>query len=244
MARKDTKRGMSGMGRGKIPVLPIGIGVVVLVVALVVFQTRGAANMATAPVELEGADDPATLVELASYIEVGSADASVTIVEFADFQCPACASFAIQVKPLVEAAYIEQGTAKFRFYDFPLMGAHAHAFLAARAARCAHDQDAFWSFHDRLFAEQPRWAASGNPASMFSDFAEELGLDGDTFDGCLRSDQHAETVTANMLLGTQLGVQGTPTIMVSEGRGMATRLQGFDFGTIQTAVENLTGPES
>src|SRR5690606_8363378 len=141
------------------------------------------------------------------------------------FQCPACQGFATQVKPMVEAELVADGTAKFMFYDFPLTAIHPNAFLAARAARCAEDQGRFWEYHDVLFRNQTRWSGQPNPASAFEGYAADLGLDEGEFEGCLRSDRHADVVTANMELGNQLQVPGTPTIMVTRGRGIGQRVE-------------------
>ncbi|NIQ55049.1 MAG: thioredoxin domain-containing protein, partial [Gammaproteobacteria bacterium] len=65
------------------------------------------------------------------------------VVEFADYQCGGCRQFALGVKPVIDE-FVERGEAQFIYYDFPLVSIHAHAFLAARAGRCAQDQDRFW----------------------------------------------------------------------------------------------------
>lgn len=191
----------------------------------------------TEPVDLGDISDTA-LARQAVPMERGNPDAPVTIIEFADYQCPACRQFATQYKPLVDLNYVEPGTAKFVFYDFPLVRIHPNAFFAARAARCAHDQGAFWEYHDALFRNHSDWVSQTNPGGSFVDYAESLGLDEGDFEACLKSDRHADVVTANMRLAERLGVGGTPTIMVSQGRGMAQRLQAFDFQTISQAVES------
>jgi protein-disulfide isomerase len=191
------------------------------------------------PVEIEGLDDMETLVALAQGVTKGDADAPITIVEFADYQCPGCGAFALSVKPQVDLTYIETGKAKFVYYDFPLISIHAHAFLAARAGRCADDQGKFWEYQNELFRNQPTWAADQSPMGRFLDYGEAVGVDMDTFESCVKSDRHADVVSANMRLGYELGVDGTPTIMISQGRGMARRLNNFDFQSIQTVVEEF-----
>ena len=100
------------------------------------------------PIEMAGLDDPAELMQVARGVEKGDPDAPISIIEFADFQCPGCGGFATQVKPLLEAEFVDTGKAKFIYYDFPVVSIHGHAFLAARAARCAEDQEKFWPYHD------------------------------------------------------------------------------------------------
>src|SRR5690606_31043959 len=90
---------------------------------------------------------------------------------------------------------------------------------AARAARCAGDQGRYWEYHDALYARQARWSGrSSTPLNDFEEYAAELGLDRAAFSACLRSDRHAEVVTANIMLGERLGVRGTPTVIVNGRR--------------------------
>jgi protein-disulfide isomerase len=196
----------------------------------------------TGPVAVEGLDDLERLVELAQGVTKGSEDAPLTIIEFGDYQCPSCQWWATQVKPSVELQYIESGKAKFVFYDWPIVNGHPHAFLAARAARCAGDQGAYWEYHDNLFRNQTRWAASTNPSGMFGDYAEQLGMDRGAFSECLNSDRHAEVVTANMELGNQLGVNGTPTVYVEQG-GAARRV-GNDLQSIASYIDDILSEEA
>ena len=200
-------------------------------------KTFGSA--ATEPVAVEGLDDMNTLVQLAQGITKGDPNAPITIVEFADYQCPSCGVFALQVKPQVDLQYIETGKAKFVFYDFPLISIHAHSFLAARAGRCANDQEMFWQYQDQLFRNQSSWAAKTSVDGDFVDFAGKAGLDQAAFEACLKSDAHADVVSANMRLAEELGVDATPTIMISQGRGMARRLPGMDFEGIKRVMDEL-----
>lgn len=193
----------------------------------------------TEPVDLGEVDDT-TLIRLAQPVERGDPDAPVTIIEFADYQCPACRQFATNYGPLVKLNFIDSGQAKLTFYDFPLIQTHPNAFVAARAARCAGDQDAYWQYHDALFSASKHrdWTGESNPVGRFVAYAGELGLDRDEFESCVKSDRHADVVTANRQLAMRLNVSGTPTIMVArEGQRMAQRLPSFDFATIQEAVQ-------
>jgi protein-disulfide isomerase len=215
--------------------------VAVVGVAAVLYSVGGSALGAAAsePIDMEGLDDMETLVAMAQGVTTGDPDAPVTIVEFADYQCPGCGAFALSVKPQIDLAYVATGKAKFVYYDFPLISIHAHAFLAARAARCAGDQDMFWEYQNQLFRNQPTWAAQSAPVGSFIDYAEAIGLDQGEFEGCVKSDRHADLVSANLRLAQELGLSGTPSIMVSAGGGMARRLNNFDFQSIQREVERL-----
>jgi protein-disulfide isomerase len=199
----------------------------------------GGGEAAMEPVEFEGMDDNQRVVELAQGMVLGDENAPITIHEFGDYQCPGCGQFAALVKPQIESGLVPDGNVKFVFYDFPLTSIHRYAFVAARASRCAADQDRYWEYHGELFQNQSVWAASASaPLGLFEDYAGELGLDEGAFSSCLRSDRHADVVTANMRLGEILGVTGTPSVLVSEG-GEAQRLSDNSFGGIQAAVERI-----
>jgi len=223
------------------------LGIVGIIGVATVGYSVGSNTFGTAvsePVEIEGLDDMETLVALAQGVTRGDPDAPVTIIEFADYQCPGCGAFGLSVKPQIDLTYVETGKAKFVYYDFPLTQIHAHAFLAARAARCADDQGQFWAYQEQLFRNQPSWSVESSPIGTFVGYADDVGIDRSVFEGCVKSDRHADVISANMRLGYELGIDGTPTIMINAGGGMARRLNNFDFQSIQSVVEGfLAGPE-
>jgi protein-disulfide isomerase len=147
---------------------------------------------------------------------VGASDAPLTVVEFADFQCGGCAIYAQTELPKIKNQLVDEGLVRFIFVDFPLPS-HSHAVLAARAGRCAHDQGAFWEYHDRVYAEHADWAFEAEPSGKFLGYAESLGLDGSRFGSCLNSDQHDEKIRASHQLGRSIGVRATPSV-VANGR--------------------------
>jgi protein-disulfide isomerase len=214
-------------------VAAIGVGVVGYNVGSGVFGSA-----VSTPVEVEGLDDLDVLAEMARGVTKGDEQSEVTVVEFGDYQCPACGVWQQQVKPLVEQSLVETGKAKFVFYDFPLTSVHPNAFLAARAARCAEDQGKFWEYHDELFRQQVRWSAEPSPAGSFEDYAGNVGIDRGDFASCLNSDRHAALVSANMQLGNVMGVGSTPTILVNV-RGQPTRRVAGDFQSISQTIETL-----
>lgn len=234
--RKKGAQGASGKGGNGIYWI-LGI-LAVAVLGGVLYAVGGGpgGSVATAPVDLGEIDDR-RLVEMAQGVVKGDPDAEVWILEFADFQCPACQAFAQGVKPLLELNYVDSGRVRFVYHDFPLVNIHPNAFLAARAGRCAEEQGRFWEFHDEIYRNQAQWSMQPNPVGSFVDYAGAAGLDTGPFGQCLRSDRHAELVTANMQLGIALGVPGTPSIMIRQGSGIARRLPSSDYATIATAIE-------
>jgi protein-disulfide isomerase len=136
----------------------------------------------------------------------GAPEAPITIVEFADFQCPYCQ----QVLPVL-AAVLEQypGQVSLAFRDFPLPG-HPAAAKAAEAAHCAGEQGQFWAYHDLLFAQQGPFATAD-----FLAHADTLGLERTAFQACLESGKHRATVAQHRAAGEQAGVTGTPTFFIN-----------------------------
>lgn len=215
------------------------LGLVAVAGAVAVWLgTRGnAGGGAAEPVDLGAIDDQELVDRAMEAAEMGDPNATVTILEFGDYQCPACRDFASFVKPQIDLAYIETGIAKFQYRDLPLVASHPHAFLAARASWCADDQGQYWPYHDALFESQRDWAGATNAARRFNDLAEELDLDSREFRSCLASDRHAERVTANRMLAERYGVGGTPTVIVQRGDDPPMRLSSAGFPAIQKAVE-------
>lgn len=158
--------------------------------------------------------DQAVLLEGALHVD-GPDNARVTIVEFSDFECPACRA----VEPLLAQMRMQYpDDVRFVYRHYPLLQIHPHAELAARAAVAAAGQDKFWEMHDWLFANQDTWAGATSQADaqeMMITAAEQLGLDKTVFTEALQSDTVKSTVAADMALGSQLGVNSTPTIYVN-----------------------------
>ncbi|HET7233577.1 MAG TPA: DsbA family protein [Longimicrobium sp.] len=169
---------------------------------------------------------PATLAPLTNEqlqrvqgISRGRADAPITIYEFADFQCPHCAEFATLLEPVIMERLVDTGKARYVFYDFPL--GFKWSWLSARAGRCANAQGKFWEFHSLIFARQQEWAFAKDPVDIWGPLAQQVGLDQGKFEACVRSDQFQKDVTESSMLGSSLGVGGTPTLFVN-GRRIET----------------------
>ncbi len=222
--------------------------VIVVAALLVVGAGAFAVNMnsgapsgtALSLIEFEGMNDPAELARIAQPMVQGNPNAAIKVIEFGDYGCPACGQFFAQVKPQFDLAYGSNDDVAFVFYDFPA-GSSNHSFVVARAARCAGDQGAFWEYHAEIFQNQGEWRLAANtPMDALDSYAEAAGIDVGEFGSCLRSDRHAEVVSANMALGQNLGVTGTPTVLVSDGSGSPVRL-GNDFAGIRATVDAALG---
>lgn len=144
----------------------------------------------------------------------GPGDARVTIVEFADFQCPACGTAHSVLKRLVEA-YPQD--IKLVFRHFPLTELHQNALPAAEAAEAARVQGKFWEMYDQLFAEQSAWEdlSSDEALRSFEQYAQTLGLDVERFKREVNEHTHQARAQEDRADGTNLDVRGTPTLFVN-----------------------------
>ena len=138
----------------------------------------------------------------------GGKDASVTIVEFTDFQCPFCEKTEGTLKEL-QAKYGDK--IRLVHMDFPLPF-HSHALDAAKAARCANEQGKFWQFRDALFADQSKLAPADLKAT-----AKTLGMNGPEFDSCFDKAKYESLIKADQAAGEKAGVDGTPAFFI-DGR--------------------------
>ena len=137
----------------------------------------------------------------------GNPEAPVTIVEFADFQCPECS----QVQPALARVMDKyKGKVRLGFRDFPLRKIHAEAQQAAEAARCAGEQGRFWEYHDLLFNP----AARLDPYSL-REYARTAAMDVDRFGACLVSEKFAASIESDVQSGLRSGVSATPTFYIN-----------------------------
>lgn len=144
---------------------------------------------------------------------LGDDDAPVTMVEYSDFQCPYCGQFAREVEPQLVEEYVEDGTLKIEWRDFPYLG--QESVNAALAARAAQEQGKFWDFHEVLYDNQ-----EGQNNGAFSDdnlmrLAEEAGVDTTELEESLISSKHQQAVADDFEEGQQRGVTGTPTFVIN-----------------------------
>ena len=155
----------------------------------------------------------------------------VTIVEFSDFQCPACRS----ASGLVEQV-VEQGEGKVRlvYRHFPLEGLHENAFRAAEASEVMADNGMFWEFHDMLFEKQDEWAEEEDVDGILASYAGELGVDEQKFFEGFDSSEVEKRVRDDYNAGLRVGVNATPTFVVNGEAVGANRLQA-------TVVSKLSG---
>ena len=145
---------------------------------------------------------------------LGSPSAPVEVIEFADFECPACGQFAVITEPQVRTELVNTGKVRVRFMDFPL-NIHRNTWDASLAAACANDQGKFWEMHDALFMNQDKWngEATSRPRGPISDLAKQIGLDMNKYGACMDNDTHRPQIEATLREGERRGIGQTPTFV-------------------------------
>ena len=139
--------------------------------------------------------------------QAGASDAWVTVVEFADFQCPYCARAAATMEEVC-LSYPEADL-RVVFKHLPLWF-HERAMSAALAAQCAGEQGLFWPMHDLLYADPTRLEDEDLQAA-----AQRLGLDLDRWSACLGSGEALDGIERDVALAEELGIEATPTFFVN-----------------------------
>ena len=158
---------------------------------------------------------------------IGSDSAVIEVVEFADFECPACGNFATLTEPDVRSRLVNTGVIRFRFVDFPLQ-MHPNARAAHLAAWCAGEQNKFWEMHDAIFAVQDRWSgyATRRPNRVFSELAKGVGVNMEQYDACVAGNKYAGQIQSNVDEGIRRQVGGTPTFFI--GRTKVSEPLAYD----------------
>ncbi|OHA64723.1 MAG: hypothetical protein A2940_02040 [Candidatus Wildermuthbacteria bacterium RIFCSPLOWO2_01_FULL_48_29] len=138
----------------------------------------------------------------------GNRDSSLVLVEYGDFQCPACAAYVPLIKQLEQEFGSEIAVA---YRHLPLRQIHPNAELSARAAQAAALQGKFWEMHDVLFEKQSSWAKISNPEDTFAEYAVSVGLDEQQFRNDLKSNEVRDRVQEDYASALADGLNSTPS---------------------------------
>jgi protein-disulfide isomerase len=168
-------------------------------------------------------------IDLKNAPSLGDAKATVTLVEYSDFECPVCRG----LHDVLRGILPNYPQVRVVFKDFPLETLHPWARTAALAGRCAYQQDpaAFWKMYDAIYGNQELISAA-NAWTKMADFATQAGLNADGFKSCMASPEAAAAVDASHANGVQLEVTSTPTVFVN-GR----RLVGADGHALEQYIQ-------
>ena len=207
----------------------------VIIAGAIMFTGRSnsgvSGNKLTAQADKAVATSPDSQLLAANAPTLGSPDAPVTIVEFADFQCPFCGRFHQTTAKDIIAQYVKTGKARLVYRDFAFLGEESN--FASQAARCAGDQGKFWQYHDYLYEHQDGENKGAFVKDNLKRFARELGLNTGDFNTCLDSEKHKQGVENDTEMGRKAGVTGTPTSFVN-----GKLVQGaVPFVTFESAIK-------
>lgn len=236
---------IDGKADGNNLLIPGAIVVAAVIIAGAIIYINGGGSRSanqTPPAGANPAENPSVLTAPAdgNYPVLGSPSASVTIIEFGDFQCPFCGRFFRETERQIIDQYVKTGKARFAYRDFAFLGDESIA--AAEAAACANEQGAFWAYHDNLY--NYIWdnyyarGKSGENVGAFSSahlnqFAGDLGLDSARFSACLSEHKHRSDVEKDTADGRARGVNGTPAFFIN-GKIM---VGAQPFSEFKTAIE-------
>ena len=140
----------------------------------------------------------------------GDLAAEVIVLEFTDFQCPACAEAALIVEKIVRQ---NPGKLAVEHKYFPL-SSHKNSRSAALFAECASRQGYFWPAHNLVFRTQSQWQGLADPWPFFILSAQSLGLDVQQIEECSRDPESLRVIEADINEGKRRGVRATPTFIV------------------------------
>lgn len=157
----------------------------------------------------------------------GDMNAPITLVEYSDFQCPACKLYSTTVTSVIDA----NADVRLVYRHFPL-DQHQNARKAAAAAEAAGKQKKFFEYHDMLFDTQDDWGTSKDAEKKFVEFAQKLKLNVDTFKKDMASKDIQSAVEADYQSGIQIGVDSTPSFYL-EG----VRIKPNSAAEFQTLIE-------
>lgn len=216
--RADRRRGSSQARRGQVRLLLSLGGAAVFAIGAFAFLRPDTGRSAPEPVPYAAPSR-------------GSASAPVTIVEYADFQCPSCGAFFRSVEPRLVREYVETGKARLVFKNFAWIGEESRR--AAEAAACAGAQGRFWEYHDVLYANQRGENSGTFNADALKRFASQLGLDRAAFDACVDGRAYRGAVERDLAEVRSLGLTGTPTFVIGSQRIVGAQ----DFSVFARAIE-------
>ncbi len=183
-------------------ILSLSLAVILLVILFIIFGSKQGGPTT----------DISKLVDGAIHM-TGKAGAKATIVEFGDFECPACGQFNAISRQLIDV-YGKNPEFNFVFRNFPLPQ-HKNAFIAAEAAEAAGEQWKYWEMESLLYENQGEWVESEAPIDIFVKYANQIGLDSVKFKSEVLASKYKDIITKDLALGSEIGISWTPSIYVN-----------------------------
>jgi len=221
------------------------ITIVVVVSIWILFTQPSSFLLLMLTPDTSNVDDSNTSIKVSSLsvdggISKGKPDAPISIIEFGDFQCPYCQSFAIDTEPQIQTTYIDTGKVKFIFMEYPMQDVHTNAMAAALAAECANEQGKFWIYHDILYSQQSLWENldANELPKILTTFAADIGLNKQALGTCIDSKKYENKIIKQIEEGINNHIDATPTFYVGNNKIGYTQLSGtYPFAVFQRIID-------
>lgn len=173
---------------------------------------------------------------------LGNEEASITILDFSDFQCPNCGRYVQNTEPLINETYVQTGKVNLVYKYFPVVG--FDSFNAALAGQCSHEQNKFWQFHKLLFADQKQIDSGWVSKSNLENFASQIsGMDLQKFTECLASERYTDHINNDLEMAKKFGLRGTPSFIIvkNDGTDVSIITGAHPFPSFKALIENKLG---
>ena len=194
-----------------------GVIIGVIAVAIITGITASFSSSLSETVNLDMGRTHGTISTAMGSPILGDPSASITIVEFGDYQCERCSEWFHNTKPTIVQDYIKTGKANLVFIDLAFLGSDSPK--AAQASYCAEDQKAYWKYHDILYTSQESIDNGWANSERLKAFAFNLDLDMDLFESCLDSGKYSKRVQYNIQQARENGIGGTPGFFIVGSNG-------------------------
>ena len=213
------------------PSLAIGAVIASIAIVAVMFGLNGTfdeSELAIKPTPEMDSIGP-TEITMETFVEngspvLGNPNASITLVEFGDYQCHYCHVFFESIEGKIMKNYIETGKVKMIFKDYNIIG--KDSVKASQGAHCANDQGLFWEYHDILYSnwtgENNGWASGANLAN----YAQDIGLEMNQWTDCMAQQKYSKTILTSNEDAKKLQLTGTPAFFVINSDGQVSKLFG------------------
>jgi len=189
------------MSKYSLLIIPIAIGMIAGLFLSYYSESDNESNLLTTTKLIEGGSPI-----------VGNPDASITILEWGDYQCTFCYKFHKNTLNVIQEDFIKLGKVKLVFKDFPLNG--PDSLLASEASFCAYDQGKYWAYHDELYknwgGERTGWITR----ESLDKFANTVNLNLEEFNRCLDEQKYQNKVLSLYEFGKEIGIDSTPSFLV------------------------------
>lgn len=199
----------------------IAVAAIAAVAALIALQTAGGNSGTSIP--------PRVSTGVGRVL--GDPNAPVTVIEYADFQCPICKRAETSIVSQIERDYVQSGKVKIEFRMFPFLG--QESFAAAQAADAAGDQGKFWEYHDALFNAQGQENSGAFTYAKLVALAQQVGLDVPAFEATLSGNVHLAAIQQEVDSASANGVNSTPAFFIGDKKIVGAQ----PYAQFQSAID-------